>query len=224
MGVNEIPTPDGGRHEPVRKDQIPVTAIADRSVSDAAIIEASRRETDRFGLLYDRYAAMLYRYACRRLGPAEIAEDVVADTFLAAFRRRGDYNLDRPDARPWLFGIATKEIARRRRTEEAHYRAMSRAMSRPEAADVSEGFADRVSAAVSAQATRGALAAALSRLKPADRDVLLLIAWSELSYEEVADSLGIKIGTVRSRLHRARRQIREAFGAVDPTLDIEDMR
>ena len=194
-----------------------MTAIADRSVSDAAIIEASRRETDRFGLLYDRYAAMLYRYACRRLGPAEIAEDVVADTFLAAFRRRGDYDLDRPDARPWLFGIATKEIARRRRSEEAHYRAMSRAMSRPEAADVSEGFADRVTAAVAAQATRGALAAALSRLKPADRDVLLLIAWERLAYEEVAAALAIPVGTVRSRLSRARKKLRIALGQADNT-------
>jgi RNA polymerase sigma factor (sigma-70 family) len=231
MGVRRTPW-TGGQHETGQKDRAagaprvrgPVTAIVDPGVSDAAIIEASRRETDRFGALYDRYAPMVYRYVCRRLGTDEAVEDVVADTFLAAFRRRVDYNLDRPDARPWLLGIATKEIASRRRTEEARYRALSRAMSRPEAAEAVAGFADRVTAAVSAQTTRAALAAALGGLKPADRDVVLLIAWSELSYEEVAESLGIKIGTVRSRLHRARRQLREALGATNPIHDLEDMR
>jgi RNA polymerase sigma-70 factor (ECF subfamily) len=188
-------------------------------VGDAVVIEASLRDTERFAVLYDRYAAQIYRYAYRRIGP-ELAEDVVAETFLAAFRQRGRYDLARPDARPWLFGIVTKEIARRRRAEEARYRALAKAGG-PEAVD---GFADRVAAAVSAQAVRGPLAKALARLSPADRDVLLLVAWSDFSYEEVAETLRIKVGTVRSRLHRARRQIRDAFGGSNPTIGIEEIR
>jgi RNA polymerase sigma-70 factor (ECF subfamily) len=183
----------------------------DQEVSDATIIHASRRDGERFGLLYDRYCAMLYRYAYRRLGPSGSAEDVVADAFVVAFRKRKEYDLARPDARPWLFGILTREIARRRRSEEARYRAIGRAAADEEV----DEFADRVVSAVSAQAVRSALAVALGRLRPADRDVLLLIAWSDLSYEEVAESLGIKIGTVRSRLHRARRQLRNALGVED---------
>lgn len=174
---------------------------------DAAAIAASRHDAEAFGLIYDRYAAGLHRYAYRRLGP-ESAEDAVAETFLAAFRHRGRYDLAREDARPWLFGILTKEIARRWRTEQARYRALSRAGE----GEAVEGFADEVDAAVSARAARGALADGLGRLAAGDRDVLLLIAWSGLTYEEVAQTLRIKVGTVRSRLHRARRKLRDALG------------
>jgi RNA polymerase sigma factor (sigma-70 family) len=188
-----------------------MTAVMNRDISDVAIIEASRHDADRFGLLYDRYCAMLYRYAYRRLGPSGSAEDVVADAFVVAFRKRDGYDHTKADARPWLFGILTREIARRRRSEEARYRAIGRAG----ADDEVEEFADQVVSAVAAQAVRGALGAALSRLRPAERDVLLLIAWGDLSYEEVAESLSIKIGTVRSRLHRARRKLKEVLGSQD---------
>ncbi|MER5332320.1 RNA polymerase sigma factor [Micromonospora sp. NPDC002717] len=186
--------------------------MAAGGLSDATVIAASRSDAEQFGVLYDRYAAQLYRYAHRRLGP-ERAEDVVAETFLAAFRRRGTYDLARADARPWFFGILTREIARHRRAEEARYRTMGRAGG----GDVAEGFADQVAASVTAQANRRTLADALRRLSPGDRDVLLLVAWSDLSYEEVADTLHIKIGTVRSRLHRARRKLRNALGDTNPT-------
>lgn len=82
---------------------------------------------------------------------------------------RGRYDLARENARPWLFGILTKEIARRHRTEKARFRALERAWSdRP-----ADGLADQVAADVTAQATRGALAAALARLSPAERGVLI---------------------------------------------------
>jgi RNA polymerase sigma-70 factor (ECF subfamily) len=190
-----------------------MTAVMDQELSDGAIIAASRHEPDRFGLLYDRYCAMLYRYAYRRLGPSGSAEDVVADAFVVAFRKRGGYDLSRSDARPWLFGILTREISKRHRAEEARYRALGRAG----AGDDVEEFTDRVDSAVAAQAVRGALAVALGRIRPVERDVLLLIAWGDLSYEEVAQSLHIKIGTVRSRLHRARQQLRAALQDIERT-------
>jgi RNA polymerase sigma factor (sigma-70 family) len=184
---------------------------------DAAAIRASLTDPETFGLIYDRYARMLYRFAFRRLG-AEAAEDVVADTFLAAFRRRSSYDLSRPDARPWLFGILVKEISKHHRTETARLRAAAAAVH-PGAED---GLADRVAATASAGAARGALTAALATLKAPDRDVLLLIAWGDLSYDEVATALAIPIGTVRSRLNRARQQIRVALGSVDPARTTED--
>ncbi|MFU8872217.1 RNA polymerase sigma factor [Micromonospora sp. SL4-19] len=183
-----------------------------QGVSDATAIAASQRDAEQFGLLYDRYAAQLYRYAYRRVG-SELAEDVVADTFLAAFRRRSSYDLARTDARPWFFGILTREIARHRRAEEARWRALERTA----ADDVAEGFADRVAASVTARSTRRPLTEALRRLNPGDRDVLLLVAWGDLSYEEVAETLQLKLGTVRSRLHRARRKLRAALGDSNPT-------
>src|SRR5262245_19327904 len=185
--------------------------------ADAAVIRDSLAEPDRFAELYDRYAAQLYRYAYRRVGAAP-AEDVVAETFLTAFLKRASYDLARPDARPWLFGILTRELARHHRAERAHLRAMSRAVpEHPEA-----GPADRVAERVTAHGSRPVLANALAALPTGDRDVLLLVAWGDLSYEEAATALGIALGTVRSRLHRARRKVRAALGDTDPSNDMED--
>lgn len=185
--------------------------------TDSAAIAASRQDPEQFAAIYDRYSPALHRYAGRRVGAAD-ADDVVAAAFLAAFRARARYDLTRPDARPWLFGILTKEIARRRRTEQARLRTLARTgPDRPE-----PGPADQVAAAVSAQAVRQALARALRSLAPADRDVLLLTAWGELTYAEIAEALGIPVGTVRSRLNRARRKVREALGGTDPTAITEE--
>jgi RNA polymerase sigma-70 factor, ECF subfamily len=180
--------------------------------TDAEIIRASWQIPDRFGALYDRYATVLYGYACLRVGRGP-AEDVVADTFLAAFAQRHSYDPARASARPWLFGILTNKIVDRGRAEKIHYRAYARTWQNP----VVEGMADRVAEQVTAQAQRRRLAAALSRLKAADRNVLLLVAWGQMSYDEVAQALGIPPGTVASLLNRARRKVRAA-------LDHEDRR
>lgn len=185
--------------------------------SDAAVIRASLADPDCFAPIYDRYAAMLYRYAYQRVGP-ELADDVVADAFLAAFRGRASYDLDRLDARPWLFGILTREIASHHRREQARYRAMVRSTIDT----VQEGPAEQVAARVVADAARGPLAAALAGLSRGDRDVLLLVAWGQLSYDEVADALSIPQGTVGSRLNRARQKVRKALATFDPTMIMEE--
>jgi len=173
---------------------------------DATLIRRSLADAEQFAHLYDRHATALHRYAARRLG-AEAAEDVVAEAFLAAFRVRHRYDASRPDARPWLLGILTREVSRRRRAESRHYRLLAAAPpDLPHA-----GHADDVAAAVTAHAARAPLATALATLKPADRDVLLLVAWADLTYQEVADALGVPVGTVRSRLNRARRIVRGAL-------------
>ena len=194
-----------------------VTQAVAGADTDAAVIRASLADPDRFAPIYDRYAAMLYRYAYQRMGP-EIADDVVAEAFLAAFRGRASYDLGRQDARPWLFGILTREMATYHRREQARYRAMSRSAHET----VQDGPADQVAAKVVADAARGPLAAALAGLATGDRDVLLLVAWGQLSYDEVADALHIPQGTVGSRLNRARRKVRKALGNVDPTLTKEE--
>ena len=182
---------------------------------DGVVMAASVTDPDAFALIYDRYAAQLYRYAYRRVG-RQVAEDVVAETFLAAFRARKRYDTSRPDARPWLFAIVTKELARHHRCERARYRALARTWPEP----VEDLLADRGAGSVSAAAARGALSAALAALPARDRDVLLLVAWGELRYEEVAQALSIPVGTVRSRLNRARRRLRERLDM--DSFDIED--
>jgi RNA polymerase sigma-70 factor (ECF subfamily) len=185
-----------------------VAAVAGRAgeATDSEVIRASWQTPDQFGALYDRYASVLHGYASQRVGPAA-AEDVVADTFLAAFSQRHRYDLARSSARPWLFGILTNKIARRSRAERIHYRAYARAWQAP----VTDGMDERVAEQVTAQGQRARLAAALCRLRRGDRHVLLLVAWGQLSYEEIAQAMDIPIGTVRSRLNRARRIVREAM-------------
>jgi RNA polymerase sigma factor (sigma-70 family) len=194
-------------------------AVEPDAFTDAEMVRLSRTDAAAFAALYDRHAGGLYRYASQRVGP-QTAEDAVADTFLAAFQQRDGYDLDRPDARPWLFGILTRKLARHHRTEQARYRAIARARADPGAGADEDGPADRVAARVTAGAVRAPLAQALRRLPSGDRDVLLLVAWCDFTYEEVAAALGIPVGTVRSRLNRARRKVRDALGGTDPTREV----
>jgi RNA polymerase sigma factor (sigma-70 family) len=188
-----------------------MTLYATALPRDSDLIAESRTDSESFAALFDRYADMLYRYISRRLGP-DLAEDLVGETFLVAFAGRNKYDLSYADARPWLFGIATNLISRHRRTEAARYRALQRSPVE----DVVESAADRVTAGVTAEASRPVLARALAGLTAKDRNVLLLIAWGDLSYEEVARALDVPVGTVRSRLHRARRKVRAALGDSNP--------
>ncbi|MGW7369684.1 RNA polymerase sigma factor [Streptomyces sp. NPDC054841] len=180
---------------------------------DASVIARSLERPELFAELYQRHAADIHRYAARRLGDGA-ADDITADTFLAAFRTRACYDLTRPSARPWLYGIAANLIGKQRRAEVRALKALARTGHDP----VAESWSDRADARVSAQATTGPLAAALAALSSGDRHVLLLVAWADLGYQEVADALSIPVGTVRSRLNRARRKVREALGGADPTL------
>ncbi|MER5295108.1 RNA polymerase sigma factor [Streptomyces pharetrae] len=191
------------------------TARADAE-SDASVIARSRDEPEAFAALFDRHADAVHRYAARRLG-GEVADDLVAETFTTAFQQRHRYDPARgagADARPWLFGIATNLVGRHRRAEARRFKAMARV---PTPADHDEPLADRAADRVVARAMRRELAAALAALPARHRDVLLLVAWGDLGYGEVAQALGIPVGTVRSRLHRARSKLREALGGSDPT-------
>ncbi|MEU0730430.1 RNA polymerase sigma factor [Streptomyces sp. NPDC006140] len=197
----------GARHAPGRCDE-----------SDASVIERSREDPDAFAVLFDRYADDIHRYIARRLG-TEAADDLMAETFVTAFQQRRRYDLARSPARPWLYGIATNLVGRHRRAEARRLRALSRVAAEApgERGGDAEPLADRVAARVSAEGSRAALAGALAALPARHRDVLLVIAWGDLDYAEAAQALGIPVGTVRSRLHRARKKLREALGGSDPT-------
>ncbi|MCW2916323.1 MAG: polymerase, sigma-24 subunit, subfamily [Actinomycetia bacterium] len=176
-------------------------------VDDSHVIDWSLRDPDAFAELFHRHSGEIGRYVTRRVGPG-IAEDIVAETFLVAFRRRDSYDGSRKDARPWLYGIATNVIRRHRRDEVRALRALERTGVDPVMA---ESFADRVDGRVSAAETSRLLAPALARLNAGQRDVLLLTAWAEFTLDQVAEVLGIPQGTARSRLNRARTKIRAAL-------------
>ncbi len=176
--------------------------------SDADLIHQAGRSPERFAALFDRHYRHIYAYAARRLG-TDLAEDVASETFLVAFDRRGGYDPGRPDARPWLYGIASNLIARHSRAESRRYRALARLASDEPVDPHDELVAGRIDAGV----VRGRLARALHRLPRPERDVLLLVAWAGFSQQEAAVALDIPAGTARSRLHRARQDMRLALGA-----------
>jgi RNA polymerase sigma factor (sigma-70 family) len=197
-------------------EQVPEQVPELLTGSDAAIIARSARDPEAFAALYDRHAAALHRYVTRRLGE-DVADDVVADTFLDAFRKRNRFDLAAGDARPWLYGIAANHVGKRVRAEVRMLRAYARTGTDPVLAASVVSTAEVALSRVSSQAVQRDLAAAVASLLAGDRDVLLMIAWADFSYTEVAAALRIPVGTVRSRLHRARARIRAALGGSDPT-------
>ncbi|MDP4508216.1 MULTISPECIES: RNA polymerase sigma factor [unclassified Nonomuraea] len=162
---------------------------------------------DGFAEVFGAYFGEIHTYVAQRLGP-DHAEDVVAETFLIAFRKRATYDPSRAAVRTWLYGIATKLIGKHRRLEARALRALGRCGPDGD----SPGHEDAVAVRVSAQSLRPELAAALAELDRRDRDVLLLVALAGLSHDEIATALGIPYGTVGSRLSRARKKLRALLG------------
>jgi RNA polymerase sigma factor (sigma-70 family) len=177
------------------------------ALSDAAIIERSVAVPECFAEIFDRHAEGIYRYAARRLGQ-QAAADVMSEVFLAAFRNRQRYDTSREDARPWLYGIAINVISQHQRAQRRYARVLATVPSVPATDVVADEVLDRVTAAQ----LRPRIMRALGELSDSDRELVLLIAWAELSYEQAAQALGIPLGTVRSRLHRTRMKLRRAAG------------
>lgn len=169
---------------------------------------AGAGEASAFGVLFERHARTIYNYCFRRTADWSVAEDLTSTVFLEAWRRRTDVRLDHDSALPWLLGVATNVLRNRRRSERRHRAALSRLSLERE-----DGFeSDLIERMHDQQAMRGVLdaVAALSR---DDQDVLALCVWEGLSYESAALALGVPVGTVRSRLSRARARLRELAAA-----------
>ncbi len=174
--------------------------------SDAELIEASWLEPRYFEDVFSRHYETIRTFLVRRIG-ANVADDLASKTFLVAFESRAKYQTDRPDARPWLYGIANNVLRRHYRTEQRRLRAMVRLG--PETATWLDE--DAITARVDSERMAPHIAAALLSLSKRTRDVVVLIAWEELTYDQTAEALGIRAGTVRSRLFQARRQLRDTL-------------
>jgi RNA polymerase sigma-70 factor (ECF subfamily) len=154
--------------------------------------------------MFERHARDLLRYAKQRVGE-QVAEDIVAQTFLTAYEQRDRYDPGKGELLPWLYGICTNLLRRHHRAELRRLRALSRLPV--ETAEAPS--ADRVDA----QRAVARVAGVLARLPRRQRDVLLLFAIAELEYAEIAAALQIPLGSVQSALHRARAKVRLALGA-----------
>lgn len=148
---------------------------------------------------------LLYRYLARRLGSA-LADDLASETFMTAYANWGRFDETRA-LRPWLYGIAANLLRHHWRSERRQLQAYARTGIDPVFEDIDDALHR-----VEADAGKRELAAALADLSDAERDIVLLHAWAELSDREIAEALSLPIGTVKSRLHRARAQLQNRLG------------
>ena len=177
--------------------------------TDAEVIARSLESSAAFGELFDRHATTMFRYFVRRVGPDE-ADSLLGELFRIAFEKRSGFDTERAEARPWLYGIASNLLARHRQGEARRLDATARLVNTAMAA--SDGFAE-VDARLDAPRRWADVAAAIATLPQGERDTLLLFAWEGMPYDQIATALDVPVGTVRSRLNRARGRVRELVGA-----------
>lgn len=172
-------------------------------------------DSEAFGMLFERHGRTIYNYCFRRVGSWAVAEDLVSIVFLEAWRRV-DKQLPSGKELPWLFGIATNVVRNRRRSER-RYAAALRRVSQPSS---EPSFADDSDERIDDEELMGRALTMLGRLPRREQEVFALCAWSALSYEDAAVALQIPVGTVRSRLSRARTRLQE----LDPGIGHEGDR
>ncbi|MFF7736603.1 sigma-70 family RNA polymerase sigma factor [Streptomyces sp. NPDC007984] len=170
-------------------------------------------DPDAFGSLFDDYARVVYNHAFRLTGDWSAAEDILSLTFLEAWRLRTSVDPDGGSLRPWLLGIATNTARNVRRAARRHEAAVGRLPREGVFPDFAEELAGRIDDADRLARVR----AALSRLRRPEREVVALCVWSGLDYAAAAQALAVPVGTVRSRLSRARKKLRRFAGAEIPS-------
>ena len=180
------------------------------SGSDAEIVEASFEDPELFAVIFERHYRSIHRFVVAAVGPSD-GPDLAGEVFLRAFASRHRYRSTYPSAAPWLWGIASNLIAGYYRGRARQERAFRRVPPPPESEPDHSG--DAVNR-VAAESERPQLTAAIRRLRTEDAEVLLLFAVGDRSYSEIASALGIAEGTVRSRLNRTRRKLRNLIDVV----------
>jgi RNA polymerase sigma factor (sigma-70 family) len=173
--------------------------------ADSTLWSRSRNgDVDAFALLFERHAKAIYNYCFRRVGDWSVAEDLLSVVFLEAWRRRRK-QLPPGKVLPWLHGIATNVVRNRRRSQCRYSAALARVPApRPE-----PDFGDEVLERIGDERRLAPAFDRLAQLPRRQQEVFVLCAWSGLSYEDAAFALGLPVGTVRSRLSRARLALRE---------------
>lgn len=162
-------------------------------------------DADAFSRLFDDHARSVYNHAFRLTGDWSAAEDVVSVTFLEAWRLRGRVDVEGGSLRPWLLGVATNVARNVNRALRRHEGALARLPPGGMVPDIAEEVAGRVDDDELLASVRVALGA----LRRSEREVLALCVWAGLGYAEAAEALGVPVGTIRSRLSRARKRLRK---------------
>lgn len=196
------------------------------SLSDGDLwFRAARgRDGEAFGQLFERHAGAVYTHCFRRTGSWSVAEDLTSVVFLEAWRKRRDVRLAGESILPWLLAVANNATRNAERSLRRHRRLIARLSEAESVPDIAEDAAKRADA----ERAMRLILTAVRELSEPERDVLALVDWAGLSYAEAAAALGIPAGTVRSRLARARQQLREhvagAAGRIAIATSQEDHR
>ena len=166
-----------------------------------------------FGVLFERHGRRIYNYCFRRTADWALAEDLTSATFFLAWRAHGSTSLEAESALPWLYGIATNVLRNQRRSSRRRRDALARLtnewLQEPD-------FAEEAVTRIDDEREMRRLLELFSKLPRREQDVIALCEWSGLSYDDAAQALHVPIGTVRSRLSRGRRRLRELAGATGP--------
>ncbi|KES04928.1 RNA polymerase [Streptomyces toyocaensis] len=160
-------------------------------------------DREAFAQLYEEFADVVYNHALRMTGDWSAAEDIMSETFLAAWRNRGKVREDGGTLLPWLLGIATHKADNVRRSVRRRQLFLAR---QPRPAPM-EDFAPQAVGRIDDVRRLRAVQASLGRLRRHEREVLALCVWSGLDYRQTAEALGVSVGTVRSRLSRTRKKL-----------------
>jgi RNA polymerase sigma factor (sigma-70 family) len=180
-------------------------------VEGQAEVELWRRavagDAQAFGDLFELHARAIYNFCFRRTANWAEAEDAMSEVFLVAWRRRAQvaFTSDGERVLPWLLGVAVNVLRNRQRSRRRAVAALARVDPRLTEPD----FTDDVDGRLSDEREMREVLGVFERLAPQEQDVLALCAWGELGYEDASVALGVPIGTVRSRLSRARSHLRE---------------
>ena len=173
-------------------------AIGETARTDAQLIRDSLDDPEAFVTVFRRHYDAVRAYAYRRAG-ASLADEIASEAFTRAFAARARFRPLHDSALPWLYGITTNLLRDHWRTERRWLDHVAQLADEPAvAADGREAHAD--------------LLRRLADLPQIDREVLFLLAWADLSYQEIATALDVPVGTVRSRINRARRRLEERPG------------
>jgi len=174
-------------------------------LSDGDLWARSRGgDPEAFGLLFERHADLIYNYCFRRVGDRETARDLLSIVFLEAWRQK-DKELPADKVLAWLYGIATNVVRHQHRSERRY----AAALKRLPAVHSEPDFSGRTDGALDYERQAQRVLTLLRELPKPEQDVCVLCDGMELSYEDAAIALEVPVGTVRSRLSRARARLRE---------------
>ena len=180
--------------------------------SDVELVDALRSGSgSALGELFDRHADRIYTYCFRRTASWATAEDATSTVFLEGWRSRDRAEAYGDAALPWLYGIATNVCRNLTRSQRRHAAALGRLPRPSDGAD----HADAVGERVDTERVMARIVAEMAALPERDREVIALVVWSGLTYEQAAQALGVPVGTVRSRLSRARTRLGTALQTGD---------